>query len=55
VTRANGSEDEMYQVLLYGTSNLDYGLHRVILTNVGEGTFLDLDFVTITTGDGQST
>jgi hypothetical protein len=47
----------VFQALLFGQGNLPYGKHEVVFTNAfGTGTaplFVDLDFVVITTGDGD--
>lgn len=54
VATSSGAGNEQYQQLLFGTSNLPYGLHHVELTNTAAPSYLDLDFVTITTGDGKN-
>jgi hypothetical protein len=54
VANSNGNGDEEYQQLLYGTSTLSYGLHYVEIINTGAPSFLDLDLVNITVGDGKS-
>jgi hypothetical protein len=46
--------DDESPAVLYSKSNLPYGLHTVVLTNEGSASFLDLDYVDITTGDGNS-
>jgi hypothetical protein len=48
-----GAGDEEYNATLYGVSDLTYSLHHVILTNTGAPSYLDLDFVSVTTGDGN--
>jgi hypothetical protein len=47
---------EAFQFPLYVNSSLSYGQHQVVLTNRGSKTFpfVDLDYVTITTGDQKS-
>jgi hypothetical protein len=50
----NGDGGDQYQTLLYGKSDLPYGLHRVVVTNTAAPLWLDIDFVTITAGDGRS-
>jgi hypothetical protein len=42
-----------FQTLLYANPSLPYREHRVVLTNVGASSVLDLDYI-ITTGDGKS-
>jgi hypothetical protein len=54
VAISNGAGDEDYQELLYSNADLPYGLHQVVLKNTGAPSFVDLDFVTITTGDGKN-
>jgi hypothetical protein len=53
VANNNGYGNEIYQALLYSKLDLPYALHTVVLTNTGAPSWLDLDFVTITTGDGR--
>jgi hypothetical protein len=54
VATPSGAGNEEYQQLLYGTSNLAYGLHHIEIANTAAPSYLDLDLVTITTGDGKT-
>jgi hypothetical protein len=50
----NGSSTpEQFQTLLYGNASLSYGEHHVVLTNVEAPRWMDLDYIVITTGDGN--
>jgi hypothetical protein len=51
---ANGSASDNFQTALYNEANLPYGQHEVILTNSGDGEYLDLDFIVLTVGDGST-
>jgi hypothetical protein len=53
VQNASGVGDDIYQALLYGISDMEYGLHHIILTNTGAPSYVDLDYVVITIGDGK--
>jgi hypothetical protein len=56
-TTANGSSPDIdnFQTLLYGTTDLTYGTHEVVLLNSGAPSYLDLDYIVVVSGDGNTT
>jgi hypothetical protein len=55
VANRNGAaKEDVYQTLLYGNSTLNYGTHHITLANTGAPSFMDLDYIIITTGDGTT-
>jgi hypothetical protein len=53
VANSTSVGDDVFKQLLYGTSELTYGLHQVVFAKTADPGFIDLDFVTIETGDGN--
>jgi hypothetical protein len=50
----NGVGDDIYLAVIFSKSELPYGLHRnATYTNIGTPSYIDLDYTTITTGDGM--
>jgi hypothetical protein len=50
---AMNSSNADFQQALFSSSSLPSDTHELLLTNTGSGTFVDIDFITFTTGDGD--
>jgi hypothetical protein len=45
---------DMFKQPLYTALSLPMGLHTVVVTNLEEGQYLDIDYVSIEVGDGKT-
>lgn len=47
------SNNTDFQQVLFSAPTLSSETHELVLTNTGKGTYVDIDFITFTTGDGD--
>lgn len=43
-----------FQQVLFNATGLSSDTHELVLTNAGTGTFVDIDYIMFTTGDGDA-
>lgn len=52
---SGASGNGLFKRVLFGRTGIPNDQHTLVLTNNGGGTIVDVDFITFTTGDGNST